>query len=81
MNPRKKISFPTYRRMLEAYERLVNVDYHACVGEQEKDYWKKRAVKSFKELNGVTCCKERLVYRFEVTVDKAVKHIENIRGQ
>ena len=70
-----KISFTTYREMLISYERLINVDYHACVGIGEKQLWRERVNKQFNELSKVTCCKERLVYRFECAADKALNII------
>lgn len=69
MNKRNKISFTEYRDMLVGFERIVNVDYHACVGAVEKSYWADRACRSFSALESVTCCKEELVRRFERTAD------------
>jgi len=74
-----KISFTEYRDLLTSYERLVNVDYHSCVGSRERNWWKERAVKHFTKLDGVTCCKAELVQRYESTVDRAVKLIEGIK--
>lgn len=80
MKQPKKIKFTIYRTMLEHFERVVNVDYHACVGEAEKKYWVKRAGDIFTDMNKVTCCKEDLINRFENTADRSTNQILNITG-
>ena len=80
MTNQTKIAFTKYRETLKAYERHLNVNYHACVGQKEKEFWAEIACRYFNQLVDVTCCKADLVARAERCFDRSTELVAKIRG-
>ena len=53
--PPKQATVSQYLGAAEHLERVFNVDRHACVGDQEKTWWRGRCVRVLAELKGLEC--------------------------
>ena len=51
----KAVPVADFRDAIEHLERIYNNDRHSCVGVNEREFWKGRAVRAMDKLKGLTC--------------------------
>ncbi len=70
-----------YRNLVAHLERIVNVDYCACVGDKEKTAWAEMAARVGSELINATCSRAsgELVDRAQRIIDRSADRIIGVK--
>ena len=66
-----------YKRLVAHLERVIHVDFHSCVGAEEKAYWVDTAKKVGSDLINATCARasEDLKNRAARVIDQSTTKI------